>query len=138
RVSSQDVAQASAYIKALTGDPNATYGSVLNRLDAYYGTLYNEQDFLNETKTSLARYVDASLAIPSWDNKTRGEAFAKRVTDLKLSPETAAASLGISVDALYRLAGGDPNIWAQLKSNKSTGDLSSMFLPVAILIYGRS
>lgn len=138
RVSSQDVAQASAYIKALTGDPNATYGSVLNRLDAGYGTLYNEQDFLNKTKTSLASYVDASLAIPSWDNTARGAAFAKRVTDLKVSPETAAASLGISVDALYRLAGGDPNIWAQLKSNKSTGDLSSMFSGVGSSSQGQS
>jgi hypothetical protein len=138
RVSSQDVAQASAYIRALTGDPNATYGSILNRLDTGYGTLYNEQDFLNETKTSLARYVDASLAIPSWDNTTRGEAFARQVTKLNVSPETAAASLGISVDDLYRLAGGDPNIWAQLKSNKSTGDLSSIFSGVGSSSQGQS
>lgn len=114
-----DIAAADAYVKRITGNPNATYTNTLRDLDTRGGGfMYDEQRLLGDVKSNLTKGLEANLSISKWDPKTRGEMFAKKINDLGVSPNFAAAALGVSENDILRLAGGDPSLWSRLAVNE--------------------
>ena len=114
-----DIAAADAYVKRITGNPNATYANTLRDLDTRGGGfMYDEQRLLGDVKNNLTKGLEANLSISKWDPKTRGEMFFKKINDLGVSPNFAAAALGVSENDILRLAGGDPALWSRLAVNE--------------------
>jgi hypothetical protein len=115
------IAAADAYVKKLTGDPNATYVRTLRELDERGGGfMYDEQRLLGDVKNKLTSGLDANLSISDskWDNKTRGEVLNQKIKDLGVSPSFAAAALGVSENVINNLIKGDANLWDSLKVNQ--------------------
>lgn len=113
------IAAADAYVKRLTGDPNATYARTLRELDERGGGfMYDEQRLLGDVKNKLISGLDANLSIAKWDPATRGEIFAQKINGLGVSPSFAAAALGVTENDIFKLAGGDPTLWNKLAVNE--------------------
>jgi hypothetical protein len=114
------IAAADAYVKKLTGDPNATYVGTLRELDTYGGGgfMYDESRLLGDVKNKLTSGLEANLSISKWDPKTRGQMFAKNINDLGVSPSFVAAALGVTENDIFKLAGGDPTLWNKLAVNE--------------------
>ena len=114
-----DIAAADAYVKRITGNPNATYTNTLRDLDTRGGGfMYDEQRLLGDVKNNLTKGLEANLSISKWDPKTRGEMFFKKINDLGVSPNFAAAALGVTENDIFKLAGGDPTLWNKLAVNE--------------------
>ena len=114
-----DIAAADAYVKRITGNPNATYANTLRDLDTRGGGfMYDEQRLLGDVKSNLTKGLEANLSISKWDPKTRGEMFAQQINKLKVTPSFVAAALGVSENDILRLAGGDPALWSRLAVNE--------------------
>ena len=113
------IAAADAYVRKLTGDPNATYVRTLRELDERGGGfMYDESRLLGDVKNKLISGLDANLSIAKWDNKTRGEILNQKIKDLNVSPSFAAAALGVSENVINNLIKGDANLWDSLKVNE--------------------
>jgi hypothetical protein len=114
------IAAADAYVKRLTGNPNATYVQTLRNLDTYGGGgfMYDEQRLLGNVKSDLTRGLQANLDIAKWDPKTRGEVLTRKISDLKVTPAFAAAALNISPTELNLLMSGDRTLWDRLARNE--------------------
>jgi hypothetical protein len=114
-----EIAAADAYVKRITGNPNATYANTLRDLDTRGGGfMYDEQRLLGDVKSNLTKGLEANLSISKWDPKTRGEMFAQQINKLKVTPSFVAAALGVSENDILRLAGGDPALWSRLAVNE--------------------
>lgn len=114
-----EIAAADAYVKRITGNPNATYVNTLRDLDTRGGGfMYDEQRLLGDVKSNLTKGLEANLSISKWDPKTRGEMFAQQINKLKVTPSFVAAALGVSENDILRLATGDPALWSRLAVNE--------------------